>query len=79
MQGSQSSGSSHVGSWSLFIAGAIAVGAAYYLQTPGYGQSPALLEDYSSWGVQAVYFDAAGQLLPAPTVRLMLFHNAHMW
>ncbi|HSH12524.1 MAG TPA: PKD domain-containing protein, partial [Desulfurivibrionaceae bacterium] len=40
--------------------GAEAVGAAFYLQTPAYGQSPPLLEYFSSAGGTPILFDAAG-------------------
>jgi hypothetical protein len=46
----------------------MSVGAAGFLQTPGYGVSPALLRDYSSWGVQPLYYDAKGVRLTTPTV-----------
>jgi hypothetical protein len=41
--------------------GAIAVGAAFYGDTPAFGQSPALLESFSSVGPAEILFDVAGQ------------------
>jgi len=52
----------------LWFAGGMSVGAANFLQTPGYGQSPAILEDFSSWGVQPIFYSATGVMLPQPTV-----------
>lgn len=46
----------------------MAVGAASYLDTPGYGQTPAALAYYSSWGTQRVLYDAAGNRLDIPKV-----------
>jgi hypothetical protein len=46
----------------------MSVGAANYLQTPGYGQLPAIAEDFSSWGVQPIFYTAKGVRLPQPTV-----------
>ncbi|WIA13571.1 hypothetical protein OEZ85_007138 [Tetradesmus obliquus] len=46
--------------------GAMSVGAAYYRQTPGYGVTPAVLETYSSPGLQPVYYTHLGSLLPEP-------------
>jgi hypothetical protein len=48
----------------------MSIGAAYYLETPGYSQSPAIAEDYSSWGVQPIFYTAQGVRLSAPTVCL---------
>src|SRR6056297_852812 len=41
-------------------AGAIAVGAAAYFDTPEFGQSPPLLESFSSAGPTPILFDTAG-------------------
>jgi hypothetical protein len=49
-------------------AGAAAVGAAFYFQTPQCGVSPAVLEPYSSLGGAPVLFDASGRLA-TPIVR----------
>lgn len=46
----------------------MAVGAAYYQNTPGYGVSPALLEYFSSWGNQKVFYNAQGNRLATPQV-----------
>ena len=40
--------------------GAEAVGAAAYFDTPNFGQSPPLLEPFSSAGFTHIYFDTAG-------------------
>jgi hypothetical protein len=61
------------------FAGSVAVGAAYYLQTPGYGQTPALPEDYSSWGVQPIFYTANGTALPAPTVSTAVQTVSSFW
>jgi hypothetical protein len=50
-------------------AGARAVGAAWYAQTPAYGTQPALLEPYSSRGGTTVRLSAGGTLLAVPSVR----------
>ncbi|HYX73525.1 MAG TPA: S8 family serine peptidase [Steroidobacteraceae bacterium] len=51
-------------------AGAAAVGASWFWQTPRCGETPAALAPYSSWGGDAILFDAAGhQLSPAPPPR----------
>ena len=50
-------------------AGAAAVGAAFYFQTPSCGTSPAVLEPYSSLGGAPILFDAAGVRLASPAVR----------
>jgi len=50
--------------------GAIAVGAAYYLQTPVFGINPPLLESFSSHGGTEILFDTAGALLGSPVDRL---------
>lgn len=41
-------------------AGARAVGAAFYDETPAFGQNPPLLESFSSAGPQRIYFDTSG-------------------
>jgi hypothetical protein len=41
-------------------AGAIAVGAAYYAQTPAYGVNPPVVESFSSAGPTRILFDTAG-------------------
>jgi hypothetical protein len=50
-------------------AGAAAVGAAFYLQTPACGVGPAQLESYSSEGGSPILFDATGTRLATPVVR----------
>ena len=50
-------------------AGAAAVGAAFYFQTPACGTSPAVIETYSSVGGAPILFDATGTRLTAPIVR----------
>ncbi|HVO01974.1 MAG TPA: S8 family serine peptidase, partial [Candidatus Cybelea sp.] len=50
-------------------AGAIAVGAAYYGNTPDFGVNPPVVESYSSNGPTTIYFDADGNPLPTPEVR----------
>jgi hypothetical protein len=50
-------------------AGAMAVGAAFYLQTPACGTAPAVLEDFSSAGGDPILFDAAGTRLVTPLMR----------
>jgi hypothetical protein len=49
-------------------AGAIAMGAAYYQQTPAYGVDPAIIEFYSSFGGVPNYFDIEGNRI-APLIR----------
>ena len=46
---------------------AIAVGAASYAQTPGFGVDPAVLESFSSGGPTRIFFDTAGN--PISVVR----------
>ena len=41
--------------------GAVAVGAAFYIQTPRFGVSPAAQESFSSAGTTPVLFDTAGK------------------
>lgn len=50
-------------------AGAVAVGAASWMNTPPFGINPPLLEPYSSAGSTPILFDAAGQRLAGPIVR----------
>jgi hypothetical protein len=50
-------------------AGAMAVGAAYYFQTPQCGTTPALLERFSSAGGDPILFDASGTRLASPLMR----------
>ncbi len=50
-------------------AGAAAVGAAFYYQTPECGTTPAVIEPFSSRGGAPILFDAGGNRLPAPQVR----------
>lgn len=47
---------------------AITVGATNYLNTPRYGQSPPLVEYYSSAGGASILFDAQGKRLSTPLV-----------
>lgn len=49
-------------------AGAQAVGAAAWFETPEFGQTPPLLESFSSGGGTAIFFDAAGTRI-MPVVR----------
>ncbi len=50
-------------------AGAEAVGAAFWGDTPAYGTSPPKLEYYSSAGGTPILFDSAGNRLATPKVR----------
>jgi PKD repeat protein len=50
-------------------AGAAAVGAAFFLETPEYGFDPAQLEPYSSAGGTPILFGVGGTPLSAPEVR----------
>jgi subtilisin family serine protease len=50
-------------------AGAVAVAAAEYYQTPACGTSPALLESYSSYGDDPILFDTSGNALATPVDR----------
>ena len=50
-------------------AGAMAVGAAFFANTPPCGISPAQLETFSSWAGTPILFSTTGALLPAPVVR----------
>jgi subtilisin family serine protease len=48
----------------------MAVGAAFFPETPGCGISPALLESYSSEGGEPILFDTSGSRLATPEIRL---------
>jgi hypothetical protein len=50
-------------------AGAAAVGAAFYRDTPAFGVSPPLLEPSSSAGPTPILFDTAGNRLASPQMR----------
>ncbi|MEM7411772.1 MAG: S8 family serine peptidase [Myxococcota bacterium] len=50
-------------------AGALAIGAAAYFETPAFGVSPPLLEPFSSAGGVALRRDSEGNALPEPLVR----------
>ena len=50
-------------------AGAEAVGAAYYLDTPKFGTSPPQLESYSSAGGTPILFTSDGARLASPLIR----------
>jgi hypothetical protein len=50
-------------------AGAVAVAAAAYYQTPACGTAPALLEPYSSYGDDPILFDTNGTALATPLDR----------
>jgi hypothetical protein len=50
-------------------AGAEAVGASFFLNTPPFGTTPPLLESFSSAGGTPILFDTDGDALPAPEVR----------
>jgi hypothetical protein len=50
-------------------AGAAAVGAAAFYQTPGCGTTPATIEYYSSQGGSPILFDTSGTRLATPVVR----------
>jgi hypothetical protein len=49
--------------------GAMAVGAAFFAQTPLCGTSPAVLESFSSQGGAPILFDTSGNRLSAPILR----------
>jgi hypothetical protein len=49
--------------------GAAAVGAAFYLETPRCGTTPALLEPFSAQGGDPILFDTSGTRLATPVVR----------
>ena len=48
--------------------GAFSLGAASYFETPEFGQSPPLLEFFSSSGGTQILYDVDGNLLPTPVV-----------
>ncbi len=50
-------------------AGAVAVAAALYYDTPACGTSPAVLERYSSYGDDPILFDTSGARLATPVNR----------
>jgi subtilisin family serine protease len=50
-------------------AGAMAVAAAFYFQTPACGSAPAVLETYSSEGGTPILFDVTGTRLATPQTR----------
>lgn len=50
-------------------AGAAAVGAAFYFDTPRCGTTPAVLESYSSQGGAPILFDTSGNRLATPIIR----------
>jgi hypothetical protein len=50
-------------------AGAAAVGAAFYFDTPYCGTTPAMLETFSSAGGAPILFDVNGNLLATPVTR----------
>lgn len=50
-------------------AGAEAVGAAFFLETPAFGVNPPLLEPYSSAGSVPILFDTSGVRFDVPEVR----------
>jgi subtilisin family serine protease len=50
-------------------AGALAVGAAFYFDTPACGTTPAAIEAFSAEGGAPILFDSAGVRLAAPTTR----------
>jgi hypothetical protein len=49
--------------------GAVAVGAAFYFQTPACGTSPAVVESFSSLGGAPILFDSTGVRLATLTTR----------
>jgi hypothetical protein len=51
-------------------AGAAAVGAAFYFDTPACGRSPATLEPFSSAGGDPILFDETGTRMASPQMRL---------
>jgi subtilisin family serine protease len=50
-------------------AGAVAVGAAFYFETPSCGTDPAMIESFSSQGGAPILFDAAGVRLATAATR----------
>lgn len=51
-------------------AGAEAVGAAYYKDTPEFGVTPPLIESFSSAGGVPILLDGNGNFLPTPDIRV---------
>ena len=49
--------------------GAMAVGAAFFTNTPRCGVTPAVLNSYSSRGGEPILFDASGDRLASPEIR----------
>jgi subtilase family protein/hemolysin type calcium-binding protein len=49
--------------------GGLGVGAADYRDTPAFGQSPPLIENFSSAGGTPILFDTAGNRLATPEIR----------
>jgi hypothetical protein len=49
--------------------GGLGVGAAFYQQTPEFGTSPPVIEDFSSAGGTPILFDIAGNRLSTPEIR----------
>jgi len=49
--------------------GAVAMAAAFYMDTPACGTSPAQLESYSSWGADPILFDTSGKRLSSAQTR----------
>jgi hypothetical protein len=49
--------------------GGLGIGAAFYQQTPEFGTSPPIIEDFSSAGGTPILFDIAGNRLPTPEIR----------
>ena len=49
--------------------GAVAVGAAFFPNTPRCGVTPAVLNSYSSRGGEPILFDASGNRLASPEIR----------
>ena len=50
-------------------AGAVAMAAAFFMQTPACGTTPAQLESYSSWGGDPILFDTSGTRLSSAETR----------
>ncbi|MCA1850920.1 MAG: S8 family serine peptidase [Beggiatoa sp.] len=50
-------------------AGGLGIGAAFYQQTPAFGTSPPIIEDFSSAGGTPILFDIAGNRLATPEDR----------
>ncbi len=49
--------------------GGLGIGAAFYQQTPEFGTSPPVIEDFSSAGGTPILFDIAGNRLSTPEIR----------